>query len=257
MTNYLRPGTLGLFYFCKFTELICLTILTSLMINSGIMLIINILDVRGKEDHGTLLWLVPIILVLSMYNLFYNNLLINLRFKTNLTSRTLGLCMYTALNYLFCHCFLLEPCRDRMYNKWTPAKWILKAVLIIIAIQHVNSYNELKEVFDEQNVTDFNTYLWIYLLQNLIFLVARLPIFILFTILTCCCSKGHELREDENGERLPDGELPKFKDIILSYDYIDWQLNANHNFEHHVAGFQEFEYNRRLQSMRVVRQAER
>ena len=257
MTNYLRPGTLGLFYFCKFAELIGLTILTSLMINSGVMLIMNIIDVRGKEDHETLLILAPIILVLSVFNLFYNNLLINLRFKTNLTSRTLGLCMYTILNYLFCHCFLHNLCRDRWGNKLSVLKWTIKTAVIGFTIAHTNKYNELKEVFDEQNVTAFHIFLWIYLLQHVIFIVARVPIFILFSLLTCCCDKGDELKDDENEVRVPNGELPKFKDHILSYDYIDWQLNANHNFEHHVVGFQEFEYNRRLQSMRVVRQAER
>ena len=42
MADYLRPGTLGLYYFCKFAELIFLTIWTVLMFGSGITLLQNI-----------------------------------------------------------------------------------------------------------------------------------------------------------------------------------------------------------------------
>lgn len=257
MSHYLRPGTLGLFYFCKFAELICLTIFTVLMINSGITLILDIIDVKGKENHTILLVAASACLVLSVFNLFYNNLLINLRFKTNLSSRSLGLCMYTFLNYLFCHCFLLKPCRDKFNTGWFWAKWLFKAVVFGFTIYHTSKYNEKKEMFDESNVTNFDTFLWIYLFQHAIFLVARLPIFIIFSIVTCCCSKGDELKRDENGELVEYPERPLFKDHIISYDYIEWQEDANHHFEHHQYGFAEFEYNRRLASMRVVRQAER
>ena len=126
MSHYLRPGTLGLFYFCKFAELISLTIFTVLMMNSGITLIVDIISVKSKEDQLGLIIAASICLVLSVFNLFYNNLLINLRFKTNLTSRTLGLFMYTFLNYLFCHCFLLKPCRDKCDTGWFYAKWLFK-----------------------------------------------------------------------------------------------------------------------------------
>ena len=202
MSHYLRPGTLGLFYFCKFAELISLTIWTVLMMNSGITLIANIISVIITKNYWTLLIATSICLVLSVFNLFYNNLLINLRFKTNLTSRTLGLCMYTFLNYLFCHCFLLNPCRDKCGTGWFYAKWLFKAVVFGFTIYHTRVYNEEMRIFDESNVTDFEMFLTIYLFQHAIFLVARVPIFIIFTILTCCCSKGEELTKDENGEEV-------------------------------------------------------
>ena len=140
MPHYLRPGTLGLFYFCKFAELISLTIFTVLMMNSGISLIADIVSVKSKEKDVTLIIAASICLVLSVFNLFYNNLLINLRFKTNLTSRTLGLCMYTFLNYLFCHCWLHKPCRDKVDTRcacgWFWVKWLFKAVVFGFTIYH-------------------------------------------------------------------------------------------------------------------------
>ena len=82
----------------------------------------------------------------------------------------------------------------------------------------------------------------------MIFIVARIPIFILFAILTCCCDKGEELDKDEDGEHTND---PKFRDKMISYDYITWQESAQNNFVNHQVGFAEYEYGRNLASMRV------
>ena len=83
------------------------------MIISGVTLIVKIANENEKsyESKG-LLYLVPVCLVLGLYNVLYNNLLINLRFKTNISSRTFGLCIFKFVNYLICYCCLLKPCRD-------------------------------------------------------------------------------------------------------------------------------------------------
>ena len=181
MAYKLKPGTLGLFYFCKFAELLYLLIITVLMIGSGVSLMQTILSDGSRENSETeILWLVPICSVLAVFNLFYNNLLLNLRFKTNLTSRTLGICIYTVINYIFCHCILLKPCRDKCFTPWTIGKWVGKALVFSFAIFNVRIYNEWKRETDEVNVTDFDTLLWLYVLQHVIFIVARLPIILIF-----------------------------------------------------------------------------
>jgi hypothetical protein len=44
----------------------------------------------------------------------------------------------------------------------------------------------------------------VYILQHVIFIVARIPIFLLFSIFTCCCDKGEELTDDEDGNPVDD-----------------------------------------------------
>ena len=52
-------------------------------------------------------------------------------------------------------------------------------------------------------------------------------------------------------------EQPLHRDTILSYDYITYQEEANHNFQHHDVGIREIEYNRRLSQMRQRQRGER
>lgn len=40
-------------------------------------------------------------------------------------------------------------------------------------------------------------YLIVYLLQHPIFIVSRFPIFLLYSILTCCCDKGADIDDNE------------------------------------------------------------
>ena len=95
-------------------------------------------------------------------------------------------------------------------------------------------------MFAENNeliASELQTFLLVYVLQHLVFLIARVPIFALFMFFTCCCDKGVELKEDLDGQVV---EMPLFKDHIISYDYIEWQLDANHRFENHAVGIEEF-----------------
>lgn len=75
--------------------------------------------------------------------------------------------------------------------------------------------------------------------QHPIFIVARIPLFILYFLFTCCCDKSQEV----NGEY-------EFKDSILSFEYIDWQNREVDNFQGFAAGPREVEFNRNLSVVR-------
>ena len=89
-------------------------------------------------------------------------------------------------------------------------------------------------------MTNFDIYLIIYLVQHPIFIVSRFPIFLLYTILTCCCDKGAEFDDNE-----------EFQDRILSFDFVAYELGRLNNFQNHPIGRNEFEYNRRLSFVRA------
>ena len=86
-------------------------------------------------------------MVLILWNLFYNNLLINLRFAAKKSCVTCGLVLFDALNYLFCYCFLVKPCRDKCFSPWTLAKWLIKAGIMGTAIYYVR---QKKDAWDEE-----------------------------------------------------------------------------------------------------------
>ena len=63
------------------------------------------------------------------------------------------------------------------------------------------------------------------MLQHPIFLLSRPVIFLLYSIVTCCCDKGDELPGDFN-----------FEDRVLSLDFVDFELGRLNNFENHPVG---------------------
>ena len=126
----MRSGTLGLFYFCKFVELIFLAVLTVLIFGSGTWLIHRILNsVDISKTERQCLIHVPICLVFAFFNLFYNNLLINLRFKCKIKCVTAGLCIFDFFNWIGCYCCLRKPCRDKCFTPWTLGKWFVKVII--------------------------------------------------------------------------------------------------------------------------------
>lgn len=62
-------------------------------------------------------------------------------------------------------------------------------------------------------------YLIVYLLQHPIFIISRIPIFILYSILTCCCDKGDEVNARD-----------EYRDRVLSMDFIPYMLGQNNAF---------------------------
>ena len=136
-------------------------------------------------------------MLLVVFNLFYNNLVINLRFKCKIYCVTIGMCVFDAMNILCCYCFLLTPCRDQCFKPWTLIKWAVKFIIFGYTIALVKiKCSEWEDQFELGTVpmheNPFDTYLIIYCLQHLIFITMRIPLFFLYTMLTFCCDKGNE-----------------------------------------------------------------
>ena len=158
--------------------------------------------------------------VLCFYHLFYNNLAINLRFYSKMKCVTCGLCLFDGVNWIFCYCFLLKPCRDHCFTIWTTLKWVVLGAVMGTTIYLVQDFKtrlfeefRIGESIDVTDVTNLDLYLIIFLLQHPIFMVARIPIFILFALLTCCCNKGREYPEEE-----------QFKHTVLHFDFVQYEL---------------------------------
>ena len=195
----MRQATLGLFYVVKYLELCFLCVWTGLLFSSAfyfIDLITEQSDINDKDLQCIIF--IGISLVLVLWNLFYNNLLINLRFLAKMRCVTFGMCVFDAFNYLFCYCFLQKPCRDKCFTPWSIIKWLIKGGIIgytiyLITDKKVAWDDEFEEDFiesDKSDTTRLDMYFIVYLVQHPIFIISRFPIFLLYTILTCCCDKG-------------------------------------------------------------------
>jgi len=157
---------------------------------------------------------------ICVLHLFYNNLLINLRFYSKMKCVTCGLCLFDCINWAFCYCILLKPCRDRCFTIWTAVKWVFLAAIMGTTIYLVQDYEtrflerfQVGERVIDKGETNLDTYLIIFLLQHPIFMLSRIPIFILYALLTCCCNKGREYPDDE-----------QFKHTILHFDFVNYEL---------------------------------
>ena len=174
--------------------------------------------------------------------------MINLRFTAKMRCVTFGLCLFDAFNYLFCYCFLVKPCRDRCFTPWTIGKWLIKGGFMGYTIYMIqDKQDRWVEDFqvgtfeeDRGEKTKLAMYLIVYLLQHAIFIVSRLPIFLCYSILTCCCDKGNEIDDDA-----------EFEDRILSFNFVQYELGRLNHFANHPVGRNEFEYNRRLSFVRA------
>ena len=154
------------------------------------------------------------------------NLLINMRFYVKTKCKTYGLCTYDCLNLLFCSCCLHTLCRDRCFTLPTLFKWLVKTCVIgttIYLIRQANSdwAQEREEEVDfgyvpTTEVSSLDTLLIVYVLQHPMFMVARIPIFIVYSLLTCCCDKGRNYPDDE-----------EFKDRIISFDYVKYETDVH------------------------------
>ena len=82
-------------------------------------------------------------MILVLYNLFYNNLLINLRFLCKMKCYTVGLCIFDCLNIMFCYRIFFKPCRDQCcFKPLTIGKWIIKGGLIGYTIYMIREKND-------------------------------------------------------------------------------------------------------------------
>ena len=222
----MRSATLGLFYFCKYAELAFLSVWTVLIVMEGVKTLQMLQRQAMVEQLTTTFVLVIVCMVFAVYNLAFNNLLINMRFYVKTKCKTYGLCTYDCLNLLFCSCCLHTLCRDRCFTLPTLFKWLVKTCVIgttIYLIRQANSdwAQEREEEVDfgyvpTTEVSSLDTLLIVYVLQHPMFMVARIPIFIVYSLLTCCCDKGRNYPDDE-----------EFKDRIISFDYVKYETDVH------------------------------
>lgn len=201
----------------------------------------------GEESsqHTVVAVFLGITSALVILNFLFNNLLINIRFNCKMKCYTCGLCIYDGCNILQCNFCLNKVCRDRCFTGATVLKWLGKAVLVGYTIYALRQYDqefvdiETLGFYQRPALGGLDTLLIIYMCQHPIFIVARIPLFILYFVFTCCCDKSQEV----NGEY-------EFKDSILSFEYIDWQNREVDNFQGFAAGPREVEFNRNLSVVR-------
>ena len=243
----MREATLGLFYFVKYLELIFLVIWSSLLISSGVYFVDKVSEEKVGDSDTMIYVMTAVTCVLVLFNLLYNNLLINIRFFAKMRCVTFGLCCFDAVNFCLCYCFLVKPCRDKCFSPWTVCKWLIKGAVIGYTIYLVQQKkDDWEDAWDagqyDRDPTNsrFDMYLIVYLLQHPIFILSRIPIFLLYSIVTCCCDKGIDHPEDS-----------KFESALISFDFVEYELGRLNNFENHPVGRNEYEYNRRLSFVRA------
>lgn len=73
-------------------------------------------------------------------------------------------------------------------------------------------------------------------------MVSRIPIFIIYSIFTCCCDKGREYAEGE-----------EFKETVLSFDYIQNAIEERNHFQNYEIGEEEVAFDAGLQEVRQRR----
>lgn len=237
----MKQATLSLLYLVQWLEMIFLFVWTGLLISSGFWFIQRVRDQYTIESSdATVIALVSACMVAALFGVLYNKLFTNLRFLCKINCVTFGLCTFNFFNYLICYCILKKPCRDRCFSWWTIGKWVIKTGLFVATILMVNAKKaDWEEDFQvglvEGETSRLDMYLIVYVLQHPIFIVSRLPIFIVYSILTCCCDKGPEV-----DERL------EFKDRILSFDFIEYETEEHNDFDGAPIGRQELAFNRQL-----------
>ena len=245
----LQNATAAFIFLMKIFEVIYIITLTTLIITSGITLCDVIIEEEILEDYlseeqkkrnSNILLLVRVVWFLLFWNLLYNNLLVNLRFKIKTKSVTCGMFFFDCINSVTCWFCAIKFCRDRIPSKWFVTKWLIYTIVFAPTIYFVmdkkNSWlDEFQTGATHAEEPDFNLDIWLilYLLQHPIFFIARIPLFALFSCLTCCCDKdGYQ--EDHNPNQL------------ISFDYIEYNLRQNNNFRNHARGLNEIQYNRSL-----------
>lgn len=107
-----------------------------------------------------------------------------------------------------------RPCRDRCFEWPTIVKWVIYAVVFGFLYISVAKWNtEQANKFMTGAVvlqTNFHINCLVCALMHPIFMVARIPIFLIYAIFTCCCDKGDDLNDAFLYEKL-----------IISYEYVE------------------------------------
>lgn len=105
----------------KYIELACLFLLTIWIGKVSLDYIYDILffyDNPYGEDsamHLIVAGLLGVTGLLAVFNLLFNNLLMNIRFNTKMKCYTCGFCIFDVINYIQCKSCLYTLCRDRCF----------------------------------------------------------------------------------------------------------------------------------------------
>ena len=224
----MKAGTLFCLVIVKWIELIFLILLTSFLI-AGCAQLCRKLD--GDAQHLKVMSIIAS--VLAVFNLFYNNLLTNLRYKAKNDCYSLSHIVYNVPNALFCSFLCKKPCRDRWgFTLWTPLKWLLKAAYLITLISMIKQHKKANpgQLAYDERVDDgnyqFDDLLIIYLLQHVIFIGLRPFFLFIFLTTTCCFDHGKTFDRSD-----------PLDDTIISYNYVRyWKAYHNDHVEKEVGG---------------------
>lgn len=159
-------------------------------------------------------------------NLFYNNLLSNIRFHSKIHCYTFGQLVYDLPNIICCHNILNKLCRDRWFTVPTAIKWSIKTIYLIVLIALIKNYkinNPEVTAFNEE-IEDFymsfDDLLIVYTLQHVIFIILRPIFFIIFMV----ASVGHNQGQAYD-------KFDTLDDSIISYNYIKHMSGSVNGFE--------------------------
>lgn len=105
-------------------------------------------------------------------------------------------------------------CVDRFFKKHTLIKWAIFLIYFAVTSYLVRDWNMRQiQSFETGGIvleTNFHINCAVFAGLPLITYMMRIPVFILYALLTCFCDKGHKLEK----ETFP------FSQLILSFDYI-------------------------------------
>lgn len=149
----MKPGTLTCLVICKWIELIFLMLLTVFMIADCVRLT-NRFD--RSDFHLSVLSIIACIF--AVFNLFYNNLLINIRFRVKTNCFTIGPFIYDIPNILFCHFCFHRLCRDVWCSIGSVIKWLVKSIYFIILITLIKNWKRTHSSIVEFSSLDADTY---------------------------------------------------------------------------------------------------
>ena len=151
-------------------------------------------------------------MVLAVCQLLFHNFVFNCRFWMRLRCETCCKPTYNAFYYICCQCVTRKVCRDRCFTLPTILKWTVYVAVYGTTFFFVKSWNTRTESkgYTEDFTTYFDYICLFWAIMHPVFMLFRIPIFILYAIFTCCCDKGETL----------DGEFPYDK-LFISFDYIE------------------------------------
>jgi hypothetical protein len=99
---------------------------------------------NGKAVYLTVLSIIAC--VLAVFNLIYNNLLINVRFSFKMGSRFMGFICYDGFNPLVCDCFLRKVCHDQFCSVGTAVKWTFKTAYLAVLIGLIKDWKKKNNI---------------------------------------------------------------------------------------------------------------